>query len=123
MAWALDAERAVARSQRESSSSQQPASLNPAASAFFMLSPSSLSRVQADLCYYHRYYGEKAARCNGLCTVQLGRKLAHQGFLNAVSPGHLVHVSDQISNRRFHVNTGVSYYIVPHHSSSSPTSL
>jgi hypothetical protein len=41
--------------------------------------------------------------------VQLGGKLAHWGFLNAVTSGRLVHVLDQISNSRFLVDTGASY--------------
>ncbi len=43
--------------------------------------------------------------------VQLGGKLAHWGFLNAVTSGRLVHVLDQISNSRFLVDTGASYSI------------
>jgi hypothetical protein len=45
-------------------------------------------------------------------------KLAYRGFLNAVTPGRLVHVLDQISNRRFLVDTGASYSIFPHRSSA-----
>jgi hypothetical protein len=54
--------------------------------------------------------------------VQLGGKLTHRGFLNAVTPGRLVHVLDQLSNMRFLVDTGASYSIFPHSSSSPPTS-
>ena len=51
----------------------------------------------------------------------MGGKLAHRGFLNAVTPSCLVHVLDQISKRCFLVDTGASYSIFPHISSSSPT--
>ncbi len=43
--------------------------------------------------------------------VFLAGKLAYRGFLNAVTPGRLVHVLDQTSNRRFLVDTGASYSI------------
>jgi hypothetical protein len=41
-----------------------------------------------------------------------------QGRLNAVISGSLVHLVDQLSNRRFLVDTGASYLIFPHQSSS-----
>ncbi len=53
--------------------------------------------------------------------MQLGGKLTQRGFLNAVTPRRLVHVLDQLSNRRFLVDTGASYSIFPHSSSSPPT--
>ncbi len=52
---------------KSSSSARQPAALNLAAS-LFVLPPSSLSRVQAGLCFYHWNYGEKATKCDGLCS-------------------------------------------------------
>jgi len=48
----------------------------------------------------------------------LAGKLAGRGSLNAVAPGKLVHIMDDISNRRFLVDTGASFSIFPHHSSS-----
>jgi hypothetical protein len=45
-------------------------------------------------------------------------KLAIQGRLNAVAPGALVHIQDQLSKRRFLVDTGASFSIFPHHSSA-----
>jgi hypothetical protein len=51
--------------------------------------------------------------------LQLG-KLAARGHLNAVASGPLVHVVDQISKRRFLVDTGASFSIFPHHSSATP---
>jgi hypothetical protein len=41
-------------------------------------------------------------------------------MLNAVSPGVLVHLVDQLLNRRFLVDTGACFSILPHHSSSPP---
>jgi len=51
--------------------------------------------------------------------LQLG-KLSTRGLLNAVAPGKLVLIADQLSNRRFLVDTGAAYSIFPHFSSSSP---
>jgi hypothetical protein len=48
-------------------------------------------------------------------------KLDRQGRLNAVVPGSLVHIVDQLSNRRFLVDTGASYSIFPHTSSAAPS--
>jgi hypothetical protein len=43
--------------------------------------------------------------------------------LNAVVPGELLHLTDDISGRRFLVNTGASYSIYPHLSAAEPTGL
>ncbi len=51
----------------------------------------------------------------------LAGKLAYRGFLNAVTPGRLVHVLGQTSNRRFLVDTGASYSIFPHRSATPPS--
>jgi hypothetical protein len=51
--------------------------------------------------------------------VQLG-KLACRGLINAVSPGRLVHVINQLSNRHFLVDTGAAFSVFPHSSSSPP---
>ncbi len=48
-------------------------------------------------------------------------KLVRQGRLNAVVPGSLVHIVDQLSNRRFIVDTGTSYSIFPHSSAATPS--
>ena len=53
--------------------------------------------------------------------LQLAGKLGVRGLVNAVAPGQLVYVSDQLSNRRFLVDTGAAYSILPHHSSGQPT--
>jgi hypothetical protein len=52
--------------------------------------------------------------------VQLG-KLGCQGRLNAVIPGTLVHIEDQLSNRRFLVDTGASFSLFPHTSAAAPS--
>jgi hypothetical protein len=48
-------------------------------------------------------------------------KLGRQGRLNAVVPGSLVHIMDQLSNRRFRVDTGASYSIFPHTPAATPS--
>ena len=48
---------------------------------------------------------------------QLVGKLGGPGRLNAVAAGQLIHMLDQVSNRRFLVDTGASYSILPHVSS------
>ncbi len=42
--------------------------------------------------------------------LQLG-KLVSRGRLNAVAPGPLVHIENQLSKRRFLVDTGASFSI------------
>jgi hypothetical protein len=49
-----------------------------------------------------------------------GRETDCLGCLNTVAPGLLVHIVDQLTGRRFLVDTGASYSIVPHQSSSPP---
>ncbi len=51
--------------------------------------------------------------------LQLG-KLARRGLVNPVSPGRQVHVVDQLSNRRFLVDTGSAFSVYPHSSTSPP---
>jgi hypothetical protein len=51
--------------------------------------------------------------------VQLG-KLVRRGRLNAVVPGKLLHVTDRETKKRFLVNTGASYSILPYQSPASP---
>jgi hypothetical protein len=48
-------------------------------------------------------------------------KLGRQGRLNHIVPCSMVHLVDQLSNRHFLVDTGASYSIVPHQSSSPPS--
>ena len=48
-------------------------------------------------------------------------KLGVRGIVNAVAPGQLVYITDQLSQRRFLVDTGAAYSILPHHSSGQPT--
>jgi hypothetical protein len=51
----------------------------------------------------------------------LGGKLRSPGRLNAVAPGVLVHVVDQLTGRRFLVDTGAAFSIIPHSSSLPPS--
>jgi hypothetical protein len=51
-------------------------------------------------------------------TLQLAGNLTARECLNAVAPGLLVHIVDQLTGRRFLVDTGASYSIFPHQSSS-----
>ena len=53
--------------------------------------------------------------------LRLAGELGVQGLFNTVAPGQLVYVTDQLSNRRFLVDTGAAYSILPHHSSGQPT--
>ena len=57
-----------------------------------------------------------------LCVpLWLAGKLGVRGLVNAIAPGQLVYVNDQLSNRRFLVDTGAAYSILPHQSSGQPT--
>jgi hypothetical protein len=53
-------------------------------------------------------------------TLHVG-KLGHQGRLNNVVPGSLVHIVDQLSNRRFLMDTGASDSIFLHSSAAPPS--
>ncbi len=44
-------------------------------------------------------------------SLYLVRKLGGPGRLNAVAAGQLIHMLDQVSNRRFLVDTGASCHI------------
>ena len=48
-------------------------------------------------------------------------KLGFRGLVNAVPPCQLVYVMDQLSNKRFLVDTSAAYSILPHQSSGQPT--
>jgi hypothetical protein len=43
-----------------------------------------------------------------------------RGLVNAASPGQLVHIKDQSSNRRFLVDTGAAFSVFPHSSTDPP---
>ena len=53
--------------------------------------------------------------------LRLAGELGVQGLFNTVAPGQLVYVTDQLSNRRFLVDTGAAYSILPHNSYGQPT--
>ena len=53
--------------------------------------------------------------------LRLAGEVGVQGLFNTVPPGQLVYATDQLSNRRFLVDTGAAYSILPHHSSGQPT--
>jgi hypothetical protein len=50
-----------------------------------------------------------------------GWELGGPGLLNTITAGQLIHMLDQISNRRFLVDTGASYSILPHRPSLPAT--
>jgi hypothetical protein len=54
-------------------------------------------------------------------SLHLVGKLGDPGWLNAVATGQLIHMLDQITNRRFLVDTGASYSILAHCSSLPAT--
>ncbi|MFO0000703.1 MAG: hypothetical protein ACK559_06215, partial [bacterium] len=45
--------------------------------------------------------------------LQLAGKRRRRGQLNAVAPGELLHLTDELSGQRFLVDTGASYSIFP----------
>ncbi len=57
----------------------------------------------------------------GGVSLRLSGKLVARGCLNAVAPGPLVHIIDQLMGRRFLIDTGASYSIFPHRSTSPPS--
>jgi hypothetical protein len=70
------------------------------------LTHSEQARVGSGLCYYHWTHGSRASK-------SVAPQLA-QGRLNAVAPGFLIHVMDQISGWHFLVDTGAAFSIIPH---------
>ncbi|MFO0000426.1 MAG: hypothetical protein ACK559_04800, partial [bacterium] len=70
--------------------------------------PSYLARIGSGLCFFPWTFEDKATKCVAPC-------------LNNVVPGSLVHIVDQLSNRRFLVETSASYSIFPHTSSAAPS--
>jgi hypothetical protein len=81
--------------------------------------PSLTAQLESGLCYAHWVYGESAATCHKPCTWQGNGKAG--GKLNAISPGNLLHLRDQLSGRHFLVDTGATYSIFPHRSSAPPS--
>ena len=73
----------------------------------------------SDLGFFHWSWGDKARNC--VTPLRLAGKLGLWGLVNAVAPGQLVYVTDQLSNRRFLVDTGAAYSILPHQSSTLPS--
>ena len=53
--------------------------------------------------------------------LQMAGKLGFRGLVNAVPPCQLVYVMDQLSNKRFLVDTSAAFSILPHQSSGQPT--
>ena len=53
--------------------------------------------------------------------LRLAGKLGVRGLVNAFAPGQLVYVTDQLSKRRFLVDTGAAFSILPHRSSTQPS--
>jgi hypothetical protein len=76
--------------------------------------------VETGLCFSHFCNGAKARTCRALPPDLVG-KLAGPGRLNTVAAGQLIHMQDQITNRRFLVDTSASYSIIPHRSSLPAT--
>jgi hypothetical protein len=62
------------------------------------------------MCFKHWRYGDYILHA----PLQLAGKWRHRGQLNAVAPGELLHLSDELSGPRFLVDTGASYSIFPH---------
>ncbi len=81
--------------------------------------PSLTARLESGLCHAHWVYGESATTCHNPCTWQGNGKGG--GKLNAISPGHLLHLRDQLSGRHFLVDTGATYLVFPHRSSAPPS--
>jgi hypothetical protein len=52
--------------------------------------------------------------------LQLG-KLIRRGRLNAVAPSALLHITDRATQRKFLVDTGATFSILPHHSTATPS--
>jgi hypothetical protein len=53
--------------------------------------------------------------------LQLAGKLKCPGRLTAVAAGLLIYVSDELSSRRFLVDTGAAFSILPYSSASPPS--
>ncbi len=53
--------------------------------------------------------------------VFLGGKLGSRGQINAMLPGQLLHLCDELSKRRFLVDTGAVFSVFPHRSKGAPS--
>jgi hypothetical protein len=51
----------------------------------------------------------------------LGGKLGSRGQINTVLPGQLLHLCDELSKRRFLVDTGAVFPVLPHRSKGTPS--
>ncbi|MFN9907249.1 MAG: hypothetical protein ACK56F_14205, partial [bacterium] len=58
---------------------------------------------------------------HGGVPLWLAGKLVARGCFNAIAPGQLVHIVDQLTGRRFLIDNGASYSIFPHRSTSPPS--
>ena len=52
--------------------------------------------------------------------LPMGGKLTAPARLNAVAAGMLVHITDQLTDWRYLVDTGASFSLVPHRSKDPP---
>ncbi len=75
--------------------------------------------LRTSMCYYHAKFGEQAKFCEEW--MQLAGKLGRRGVVSAIRPGRLFFVRDSSSHRRFLVDTGSAFSIMPWLSSSPPT--
>jgi hypothetical protein len=48
-------------------------------------------------------------------------KLGGRGVISVVRPGRLFYITDSVSSRRYLVNTGSAFYIMPWESADSPS--
>ncbi len=95
-----------------------PAAMDVSASLQPILLPQTLPGPLPDS--VHWVYPDKVG-AGQVCHHLILGKLGRQGRLYVVVPGSLVHLVDQLSNSHFLVDTGTSYSIVPHQSSSPPS--
>jgi hypothetical protein len=84
-----------------------------------VLSHADQARVGSGLCFHHFVWGGQGQELRQ--ALQLVGKLEILGRLNAVAPGLLVYINDQLTGWRFLVDTGVAFSILPHHSSDPAT--
>jgi hypothetical protein len=80
-----------------------------------LVSPHALAKDSAGLCLYHWNFGDSASKCR---PHALGRETSNPGSGQRRRPCNLVHLVDQLSMRRFLVDTGASYSNFPHSSTS-----
>jgi hypothetical protein len=92
----------------------------PYATPAVVVSPDSMDMAWSGLCYFHLRFGDQVTRCEGVCTVQLAGKLASLGFLNAVIPGHLVHI---MVFCEYKVQALTFFFTVHHHCPQYPVGV